>query len=390
MAAHIDGRVFDVIRRWTGLELQPDSVDTLLCTISCRLGGAGIPIITPILQAGYADSRYRALTALPYHAAPEGNCPLPQKVASEEFQKAIVTRISADPFVRLHLREFAKKHASRWLSAHRFHMPRKLYAAWFRRRVLGRLTSEPDRMKCGCGRAFDYRGFVSHVVGCASRKGNNSNVKHNEAVDLLVDFCKRAGVTHEPEPRGFQRYKCYVCQQTVEYADAKAHKKKCRVNLLRSGPDLRAWDDDDEKFYDYTTLHITAPCYLQELVNGVSEKRIVDRVVATKCDTYRLNFPAESFVVIVAFEHGGLEKNLVDLIRTLADAAKTEASLFLDEFSVKMATSNADALHSAIRSSSPSSFLKPPKTPALPRSDGHHPTRTPISPLESQNPPKEK
>ena len=400
MAAHIDNRVFDVLRAWTGLSFLPNTVETILSATPSRLGGAGVPTISPILDAAFADSRDRALRAVRYHPV-DGPSPVTQSVASDAIHDANVIRLSADPSVRFHLKETSKKHASRWLSAHSFHFPKALYAAWFRRRVLGRHPAEPDRLKCGCGRVLPNKDFSAHVVGCASRPGNNSNKKHNAVVDLLAEFCKRAGVVHEPEPRGFQRYKCYICNKTVERADLKSHKKVCRADLIRSGPDLRAVVCEDEVFYDYTTLHITSPCHLQDLVNGVSEKKILEKVISKKCDTYRLNFPAESFVVITAFEHGGMDKPLVDLIRSLADRAKVEASKWLDEFAVLLAMYNADALQTAYRQSSFSFSLNsfnnnsspsfpPSNTPALPRSDGHHPTRTPISPLECQNPPNKK
>jgi len=185
-----------------------------------------------------------------------------------------------------------------------------------------------------------------------------------------------------------------VCQKTVEHKDAKTHKKECRADLLRSGPDLRAWVEGKENFYDYTTLHITSPCHLQELLDGVSDKKILEKVVAKKCDTYRLNFPPETFIVIAAFEHGGLDTPLVGLIRYLAEKAKVEAFLWLDEFSVSLASSNADALYSAYRQAYRTGyFSRTPfllsQNPALPRSDGRHPTRTPTSPLECQNPPKQ-
>ena len=388
MCDFFDDSVLDVMRCWSGSALSSDSREAEICRLPTRLGGLGLPLLSEIAGAAYVDSRDRALRALNIHAVDEQR-PVSQTIAQDDLNKLRLAKLNATPLVRHHLRETSREHAARWLSAHRLHIPRALFSVWLRRRMLARHTAEPDRLKCGCGRSFDNANFVAHVVGCASRPGNNSRKKHDALVELLVDFCSRAGVTHEKEPRGFQRYKCYVCGRTVPLAEVRSHKRVCTADLIRSGPDLRAWVEEVENFYDFTTLHITAPSHLQDLLDGVSDKKILEKVIAKKCDTYRLNFPPERFIVITAFEHGGLDKPLVKLIRFLADKAQAHASEWLDEFSVRLATWNADALLTGLRQSSfcfsSSSFSFSSFTPpALPRSDGRHPTRTPTSPLECQ------
>ena len=168
-------------------------------------------------------------------------------------------------------------------------------------------------------------------------------------VDLLADFASRGGVMHEKEPRGFQKYKCHMCKQVVVQADVKAHKRQCKVDLIRSGPDLRAFIEHSEVFYDYSTLHVTAPSHLADILRGMSHKAVAAKVVDTKVETYRLNFPEESFKVILAFELGGLDKPLVHLITQLAREAHQDPELFLDEFAVTLATYNGDAVVSGLR-----------------------------------------
>lgn len=138
-------------------------------------------------------------------------------------------------------------------------------------------------------------------------------------------------------------------------SETKSHKRLCKVDLLRSGPDLRAWivEDGDndavEKFYDYTTLHITAPSHLREMIQGTTAKAIAEKVVNKKCETYRMNFPTERFVVILAYELGGLDKPLADFVCHLAHAAGVRPSLWLDELCVTIATQNADAIWASTR-----------------------------------------
>jgi len=266
----------------------------------------------------------------------------------------MVSAISVDQRVHFHLRETSRKHAARWLGAANFHIPRALFGTWLRRRILARHSSEPDRMRCGCGSDFDFR-FIAHVVGCARRPGNNSTKKHHSVVDLLTRFCSEAGVIHEKEPRGFQSYKCHGCGHVMPQSETKAHKRLCKVDLIRSGPDIRAWmrdegeNDSVENFYDYTTLHMTAPSHLRDLIQGTSPKTIADRVVSKKCDTYRANFPAERFIVIIAYELGGLDKPLADFVCSLAHLAGIRPSLWLDELCVTIAAQNADAIWTSTR-----------------------------------------
>lgn len=136
---------------------------------------------------------------------------------------------------------------------------------------------------------------------------------------------------------------------TLERQDLPRHRVHCKVDLIRSGPDLRAIVDGKETFYDYTTCHITAPSHMKELINGISQKTIINKIIRTKCDTYSLNFPQESFSVIIAFELGGLDAPLVDLVRTLAKLAGCKPSDWLDELAVTIASYNADAIVSGFR-----------------------------------------
>jgi hypothetical protein len=316
--------------------------DILQCF--CKVAGINISRLTkeqlmlihlPVRDGGFGITAFRLLLDGNYAASVDPSSDQ-QKVRTEQTNDQIKEMIdsSSVDWAR-HRKDCAKSGAGHWLR------PRKelrgepsLYTEALRMRLRYVEDCFSNKTQCictGCGKRFEPLTYKEHVLGCATRPGDNVSSRHDAVNFLLADFANTHGIKAVLERAFPPSVIDELRKENLELRRENAQVAPRTFNA-EDRPDVCFEFADSRVYVDSTALNTAAPSNSNQA--AAERSRRVTKV--NKYDAACRKMGGE-FIVLQFDVLGGISPTFRKFLKRLTDAASEKYEFDERAFRVDLA-----------------------------------------------------